>query len=72
MTDKELDDKIDILILNLASLTLNWLYGDKSANIENKKKYRDKYSTQFIKARKELKELLNISTHQHQKTDLFK
>jgi hypothetical protein len=66
MSEKELDYKIRQLIFEIVNTTLYWGARKQVENGEQK------YAESLIKAERGLKELLNIETHEHPQTNIFK
>jgi hypothetical protein len=69
MNKKELKEKVDNFINNMGGLSLNW---KQHLLHPNNKEIKDKYDEQYSEARRQLIELLDIKTHEHQNTDIFK
>ena len=68
MNNKELDEKLDRFLGNLILASESAMLWARHQTDENKKYYEDYNKI----AKTTLKELLEISTHQHEKTDVFK
>jgi hypothetical protein len=72
MNKQELKEKVDKFIGSVGALTLNYHYSKTNKTPEKAKDCEEKFNKQWQAAREQLIELLDIKTHEHQNTDIFK